>query len=134
MKGEGIGFGKAILFNEHVKPEEIICDGCVSCEHPRLIDTECPVRPCVVEKGFENCSFCDEYICEKLTQRIVNRAEIENNLKRKLNEEEYESIIKLLKKHEAKISEELIKQKIEQKNSQDSLPASGKAGADKQSP
>jgi hypothetical protein len=48
----------------------------------------------VIEKGIDNCSFCDEYICEKLSQRIINRDDIEQNLKRKLQEEEYELYVK----------------------------------------
>lgn len=40
-------------------------------ESPRLIDQSCPVRPCVMEKGLDNCSQCEQYECEKLTQRLV---------------------------------------------------------------
>jgi len=40
-------------------------------ENPRLIDQSCPVRPCVMEKGLDNCSQCEDYVCEKLTQRLV---------------------------------------------------------------
>ena len=53
--------------------DNLYCDGCTpeNCENPKKIDTECPVRPCVLEKGIPNCAYCDQYICEKLSQRIV---------------------------------------------------------------
>jgi len=47
-----------------------VCDGCVA-ENPRLIDKACLVRPCVIERGFANCSQCPDYACEKLTGRLV---------------------------------------------------------------
>jgi hypothetical protein len=40
-------------------------------EDPHLIDQGCPVRPCVIERGLDNCSQCEEYICDKLKQRLV---------------------------------------------------------------
>ncbi len=57
-------------FGFRIPPENIICDGCMS-ENPQLIDTACPVRPCVIEKELENCSSCSEFICEKLAELIV---------------------------------------------------------------
>ncbi|MBN2180295.1 MAG: DUF3795 domain-containing protein [Sedimentisphaerales bacterium] len=53
--------------------ENLYCDGCLpeNCENPKRIDKECPVRPCVLEKGIPNCAYCDQYICDKLFQRIV---------------------------------------------------------------
>jgi hypothetical protein len=53
-----------------IPPEDILCDGCLA-DQPRLIDRECPVRPCVLERGLPNCSQCGEYVCDKLAQRIV---------------------------------------------------------------
>ncbi len=41
-------------FGFRIPAEEIICDGCLA-ESPRLIDKACPVRPCVIERGFANC-------------------------------------------------------------------------------
>jgi hypothetical protein len=57
-------------FGFRIPPEEILCDGCMA-EAPRLIDKSCPVRPCVLEKGLPNCSQCAEYVCAKLTERLV---------------------------------------------------------------
>jgi hypothetical protein len=57
-------------FGFRIPPEEILCDGCLA-DRPRLIDRECPVRPCVIERRLSNCSQCGEYVCDKLAQRLV---------------------------------------------------------------
>lgn len=57
-------------FGFRVLPEDILCDGCMA-ENPRLIDKNCPVRPCVIEKGLANCADCADYGCEKLQERFV---------------------------------------------------------------
>jgi hypothetical protein len=57
-------------FGFRVRPEQMLCDGCMA-ENGLLVDTGCPVRPCVIEKGLENCAHCAEDGCEKLKQRTV---------------------------------------------------------------
>jgi len=57
-------------FGFRIPADEIVCDGC-RAENPRLIDKTCPVRPCVMEHGFPNCSQCPDYACEKLRERFV---------------------------------------------------------------
>jgi hypothetical protein len=57
-------------FGFRIPAEKIICDGCMA-DNPRLIDTKCPVRPCVLERGLANCADCPDYICEKLSDRFV---------------------------------------------------------------
>jgi hypothetical protein len=42
----------------------------------QLIDRNCPVRPCVIEKGLENCSQCEDYVGDKLRERLVVYEEI----------------------------------------------------------
>jgi hypothetical protein len=61
-------------FGFRIEPEDIVCDGCLNddCIKNRLLDTGCPIRPCVKEKGYENCSQCDEFMCEKFKQRVVD--------------------------------------------------------------
>ena len=44
---------------------------------PKLLDIDCPVRPCVIERGFDNCSQCEHYVCERLDQRLVVYEEVE---------------------------------------------------------
>ncbi|KPJ65710.1 hypothetical protein AMJ44_09620 [candidate division WOR-1 bacterium DG_54_3] len=55
-------------FKVELKPEDINCDGC-------LVDSEnlfshckvCEIRKCGKETKVENCAYCDDYACEKLT-------------------------------------------------------------------
>jgi len=79
-----------------IPPENIYCDGCLpdNCENPKRIDTQCPVRPCVLEKGIPNCAHCEEYICEKLSQRIVDIAGIRSKCDEPVQEEEFERFTK----------------------------------------
>jgi hypothetical protein len=62
-------------FGFRLPPETICCDGCMA-EDPQLIDRGCPVRPCVIERGLDNCAQCERYVCEKLTERLVIYDEI----------------------------------------------------------
>jgi hypothetical protein len=57
-------------FGFRLPPESILCDGCMA-DNPKLIDRACPVRPCVIERALDNCAQCEDYVCEKLTQRLV---------------------------------------------------------------
>jgi hypothetical protein len=58
--------------------ENVRCDGCTS--DGRLADKNCPVRPCAIEKGVENCAHCDEYPCDKLKGLIGSREEFVEKL------------------------------------------------------
>lgn len=69
-------------FGFRIPPEQILCDGCMA-ENPRLIDKACQVRPCVIERAFENCAQCPDYGCSKLQERFVVFEEI----KKKVNAE-----------------------------------------------
>jgi hypothetical protein len=62
-------------FGFRLPPESIVCDGCMA-EAARLVDRSCPVRPCAIEKGLANCSLCTEYVCDRLTERLVVFEEI----------------------------------------------------------
>jgi hypothetical protein len=62
-------------FGFRIPPENIVCDGCPA-EGLRLIDGNCPVRPCVMERGLSDCSTCPDYGCEKLAERLVVFEEI----------------------------------------------------------
>lgn len=63
-------------FGFRLPPEAICCDGCMA-DNPQLIDRGCPVRPCVIERGLDNCAQCERYVCEKLTERLVVYEEIQ---------------------------------------------------------
>jgi hypothetical protein len=57
-------------FGFRIPPAGIYCEGSMEQE-PRLVDQSCPVRPCVIDRGIENCAQCELYICEKLNERLV---------------------------------------------------------------
>ncbi len=84
------------IYGFRIPAEQCICDGCLTehCENPRRIDTKCPVRPCVLAKGIPNCAYCDDYICTKLSKRIVNPKEVIKKCKEPISKEEYERFIK----------------------------------------
>ena len=63
-------------FSFRLSPEEIYCEGC-SAETPTTLDRDCPVRPCVIGHELANCAACDDYICETLTERLINFDEIQ---------------------------------------------------------
>ena len=52
-----------------IKPEDINCDGCKS-QGKRIIGycNICEIRKCGKQKQVENCAYCEEYACEKLTK------------------------------------------------------------------
>lgn len=53
---------------EH-KMEDINCDGCIS-KGPRIYRycTTCEIRKCGLGRNVENCAFCEDYACEKLSK------------------------------------------------------------------
>lgn len=57
-------------FGFRIPPEQILCNGCLS-EDSKTIDENCPVRPCVIAKGLQNCAGCEEYACDNLRDRLV---------------------------------------------------------------
>ena len=80
-------------FGLRLPPAQIVCDGCMS-DDPQLIDPGCPVRPCVIEKGLDNCSQCAHYVCEKLTQRLVEYEEVKNRVNVEIPEDDYVCFIR----------------------------------------
>jgi len=53
---------------EH-KIEDINCDGCLS-QGPRIYRycTTCEIRKCGLERSVENCAYCEDYACDKLSK------------------------------------------------------------------
>ncbi|MBN2542159.1 DUF3795 domain-containing protein [bacterium] len=50
-----------------LKLEDINCDGCLPFAKKLLpFCNECTVRICALDKGVENCAYCDDYPCQKL--------------------------------------------------------------------
>jgi hypothetical protein len=79
-------------FGFRIPPSKVCCDGCME-ENPRLIDQSCPVRSCVIEKGLDDCSQCGQYICDKLTERVVVFEEIQRRVGAMIPEEDRASFI-----------------------------------------
>jgi hypothetical protein len=57
------------MYGADIKPEDVNCDGCTvpvgvhfSYWH------ECPVRPCCLSRGIDNCAFCADYPCPQLDE------------------------------------------------------------------
>lgn len=59
-------------YGREYKPEDINCDGCLR-DGPQIFSycIVCEVRKCGRERKVENCSFCVEYPCEKLSKLFV---------------------------------------------------------------
>ncbi|RDE16248.1 MAG: hypothetical protein C4K47_01985 [Candidatus Thorarchaeota archaeon] len=80
-------------FGFRLPPSEIRCDGCMS-QNPYLIDKSCPVRPCVIAKQLENCSLCEDYLCNKLRQRLVVYEEVKQRVGADIPDADYNFFIK----------------------------------------
>lgn len=59
-------------FGFRVPPEEIACDGCSADPRAKIQDSGCPVRPCVLSRGLENCSACGDYPCDSISERLID--------------------------------------------------------------
>lgn len=82
-------------FGFRIPPLEIGCDGCFpDKDHLKLTDDDCPVRPCVRQKGLKNCATCQSYICNKLESRIVDAAELAAENGQEIPEKDRQSFIR----------------------------------------
>lgn len=70
-----------------IQPDNILCNGCLY-DQCLTLDLDCKVRPCVVERGIDNCAFCDEYGCAKLKDRLVTFEGIQAHIKDAITEED----------------------------------------------
>lgn len=82
-------------FGFRIPAEQICCDGCLA-EQADLIDKDCPVRSCVIQRGVENCSFCTAYgeRCTLLAERQVVREEVEKRCGFQIPTEDYQLFIR----------------------------------------
>ena len=72
--------------------KEIRCDGCMA-DNPRLIDRSCPVRPCVIERGLDNCAQCEYHVCARLEERLVIYEEVRRRMDGEITEGDYARFI-----------------------------------------
>lgn len=75
-----------------IPAENIFCDGCRSMEpNARRIDSNCPVRACVLQNGIDNCGECSKYPCEVFMERKgLSYEEARKEQGESFDEEEYE--------------------------------------------
>jgi len=67
------------------KPENLKCDGCktdVNYHHC----ADCGIKKCNLEKGYDNCSECDDFPCEKIQEFNDDDYEHHSVVIRNLNE------------------------------------------------
>ena len=95
------------IFGHDVKPEDVECVGCKN--EGRHGDPNCPVRPCVLEKGVENCAHCSEFVCDKLKERTNFTEEFLRDNKKALSNKDFQLYIKPYQSKERmiKINEKL---------------------------
>lgn len=72
---------------------EICCDGCMAVD-AELIDQTCRVRLCVIERGLDNCSQCERYVCEKLETRIVTAEDVRQRVSHEISPQDYQRFIR----------------------------------------
>jgi hypothetical protein len=80
-------------FGFHIQPENIICDGCLS-DQCITLDKDCRVRPCVMDKGLDNCGLCEIFGCDKLKERLVTFEGIQAHFTEPIPDEDRERFIR----------------------------------------
>lgn len=56
----------SLALQEHFKPDDINCEGCLDGEKLFKYCSTCVVRECGLKKDVENCAYCTGYPCEKI--------------------------------------------------------------------
>ena len=80
------------LFGYDIRPKDVECVGCKN--EGKHVDSHCPVRPCALKKGVENCDHCSEFICDKLKGRMNFAEELLRRSQKPLSAEDFQSYIK----------------------------------------
>jgi Zn-finger protein len=62
-------------------------------ENPIRINKECKIRPCVIEKGLDNCAYCEQYPCEILEPKMIDYQEVVKRYGSPLPQEDYELFV-----------------------------------------
>jgi len=90
-----VAAGWSRYFMIKMSPDRIRCSGCFSedCGGYDLPDSECPIKPCVLEHGMNTCADCFDYPCEKLETRMKAVDEAMSRFKGKMPQEEYDTFI-----------------------------------------
>jgi len=90
-----VAVGWSEYFDLNVQPEKIQCNGCLSDDSGGFDfpDKNCPIRPCVLAKGIDNCSHCEDYPCEKLEGRMTGVEEVAKRFCGTVPQDEYDKFI-----------------------------------------
>jgi hypothetical protein len=76
------------VFGFNISPEEVECVGCHN--EGKHADSGCLVRPCVIEKGLDNCACCKNFGCDSLKTRIDFLDNLLTKQDRKITDEDYQ--------------------------------------------
>ena len=75
-----------------IKPDQIICEGCRS-EEPLFICKMCPMKSCVLKKGYESCVDCDEFPCKIIerfpVKEFIKKVKFDVNYRKKHSKEDW---------------------------------------------
>jgi hypothetical protein len=79
------------LFGYNVQPADVECVGCRN--KGKHADADCPVKPCALAKGVENCAHCEEFICDRLRERLEFTEGFLKNNKKPISKEDFSRYI-----------------------------------------
>lgn len=66
-----------------IKEEDVLCDGCMTKGmHVGGYCRVCEIRACVNERQLENCAFCADYACDRLTAFLEKAPPAKTNLEK----------------------------------------------------
>ena len=85
-----VSAGWTKYFGFKSSPEEIGCAGCLN--DGKHAYESCPVRPCVLEKGLQNCALCSDFSCDKLRPLMDFADQLAGKFK-DMPEEDYEIFV-----------------------------------------
>jgi hypothetical protein len=80
-------------FGFRTPPDAIYCEGCLG-EGGRILDADCPIRPCAMEKEIPTRADCAQYGCAKLKQRLVRREDVEQKIGAPIPADDYPMFIR----------------------------------------
>ena len=83
-------------YGDRLTLDECYCDGCMTddSENPKRVDVECRIRPCVIEKGLDNCAYCEKYPCEALETKMIDYQKVVRRFGAPIPEEDYELCVR----------------------------------------
>ncbi|MCF7740672.1 MAG: DUF3795 domain-containing protein [Candidatus Marinimicrobia bacterium] len=64
-----------------LSPNDVECHGCTSTTRNIMSFCEdCNIRYCAIDKSLENCAFCDNFPCNKLSKVYKQNPQAKENL------------------------------------------------------